>query len=508
MTEPMPHPATDILRTTYDLPTFFVFTTAMIGTTLRAAREARHLSVRDINVSTNMMIKQIEQIEANDFDGFSAPVYAKGFIKLYARAVGIDAKPLIEEYNRMLRDGDAKPRPPTDLPFIEPSIEGDVSARPTEESASGTGQAERESDRGAVAEGVKPETSREPDLFDRLTDPQPADVKQDKLESGKGEPVANPVALEAGGLPEVRKPVSQPVKRVAPVRPGFQPPVFEVPATRLAERPTFTPPPAARKEGPEPESPIFHAAPHSSRAVTPGELPKPIATKTAPLDLGTPASSFKPSSVSASTSEVRPDGSLFAPETGRETALGRRFGDPQQSGPAVPAESASSEKSEEHSLPVKRPAPDPAATVPVTDPNQPGLFRFLFGTMRDAVLHFCATCKKKLYACAERRVAAKAQAAHLRNHPDQLSDVSVQAPRLRLSKRGKIAIAVASGAVVLLVVLSPFCFLSGQRDPEAGEASTVEADAAFPSEDVEHVSEIQAPTTIAPILKAPYSFAN
>ena len=101
----MPHPATDILRTTYDLPTFFVFTTAMIGTTLRAAREARHLSVRDINVSTNMMIKQIEQIEANDFDGFSAPVYAKGFIKLYARAVGIDAKPLIEEYNRMLRDG-------------------------------------------------------------------------------------------------------------------------------------------------------------------------------------------------------------------------------------------------------------------------------------------------------------------------------------------------------------------------------------------------------------------
>ncbi|MGN0844643.1 MAG: helix-turn-helix domain-containing protein [Kiritimatiellia bacterium] len=503
----------------------------MIGTTLRAAREARHLSIRDINVSTNMMVKQIEQIEANDFDSFSAPVYAKGFIKLYARAVGIDAKPLIDEYNRMLRDGDAKPRPPVDLPFLKASDEGDVSAKPGEAVAQpvatdGDGQAVPEAERAAeTAEGVDPEKSREPDLFDQIATkpaasevesaaaaPVPAVEPKPMTIAEKGDSAANPVSLEAGVLPEVRKPVSQPVKRVAPVEPGYRPPEFEVPATRLTERPVFTPPPVAKKEGPEPESPIFHAAPHSSHAVTPGELPKPIATKTAPLDLGTPASCYKPASAPAAAESVangQPSGgSLFAMEGKRESVSGRESGSPQPSAQAVPAEEASSsKKSKEPHFPVKRPAPDPAATVPVTDPNAPGLFRFLFVTARDAFLHFCDTCKKKVFACAERRIAEKTKAAHLRNHPDFPVDTEVQAPRLRLSKRGKIVLGLAFGAVALLVFFSPLCFLSWEQTPEENE-EPAGAEAALSGEASGTVAEIPAPTTIAPIIKAPYSFAN
>lgn len=499
----------------------------MIGTTLRVAREARHLSIRDINVSTNMMVKQIEQIEANDFDSFSAPVYAKGFIKLYARAVGIDAKPLIEEYNRMLRDGDTKPRPPADLSFLKASIEDDVSAKPSEAASQPAQSAAPDGGQATPpAEVVEAEKTREPDLFDRIAaKPAASDVEirataaapvlgaeSKAMPAEKGEASANPVSAEAGGLPEVRKPVSQPVKRVAPVEPGYQPPEFEVPATRLTERPVFTPPPVAKKEGSEPESPIFHAAPHSSHAVTPGELPKPIATKTAPLDLGTPASCYKPAPAPAAAEEgvasgQSSGGSLFSMEEKRETVSGRESGSPQPTAQAIPAEMASAKESEGPHFPVKRPAPDPAATVPVTDPNAPGLFRFLFVTARDAVFHYCATFKKKVFACAERRIAAKTKAAHLRNHPDLPVDTEVQAPRLRLSKRGKIVLGVAVGAVVLLVFFSPLCFVSGKQAPD-GTEYPVGAEAALSAEVGGPVAEVSAPTTIAPIVKAPYSFAN
>ena len=69
-----------------------------LGEQLRKARMARNETPAQIAAATQVGIQIIEDIEREEFGRVSAPIYAKGFIKLYARHVGLDPQPLIEEY--------------------------------------------------------------------------------------------------------------------------------------------------------------------------------------------------------------------------------------------------------------------------------------------------------------------------------------------------------------------------------------------------------------------------
>lgn len=60
-----------------------------VGRTLRSAREQLGLSLADVAGQTRMAVRHLEAIEQARFDGFSAPVYAMGFARNYARAVGV-----------------------------------------------------------------------------------------------------------------------------------------------------------------------------------------------------------------------------------------------------------------------------------------------------------------------------------------------------------------------------------------------------------------------------------
>lgn len=68
------------------------------GKTLREAREAKGYSVSQIAEMTRLMHQTIEDLEAENFTKIPAPIYGRGFVKLYCEALGIDPKPLIEEY--------------------------------------------------------------------------------------------------------------------------------------------------------------------------------------------------------------------------------------------------------------------------------------------------------------------------------------------------------------------------------------------------------------------------
>jgi hypothetical protein len=48
--------------------------------------------------ATRIKVHIIDAIENNDFSGIAAPLYGKGFIKLYAECVGLDPAPLIRDY--------------------------------------------------------------------------------------------------------------------------------------------------------------------------------------------------------------------------------------------------------------------------------------------------------------------------------------------------------------------------------------------------------------------------
>lgn len=68
------------------------------GKTLKDAREAAGLSIQQIAERTHMMSAMIEDLENERFNRIVAPIYGRGFVKLYCEAVGLDPKPMVAEF--------------------------------------------------------------------------------------------------------------------------------------------------------------------------------------------------------------------------------------------------------------------------------------------------------------------------------------------------------------------------------------------------------------------------
>ena len=61
-----------------------------VGEQLRAAREAKGLTLEDIAAQTRIPRRHLESLENSDWDNLPAPTYTTGFAKSYASAVGLD----------------------------------------------------------------------------------------------------------------------------------------------------------------------------------------------------------------------------------------------------------------------------------------------------------------------------------------------------------------------------------------------------------------------------------
>jgi cytoskeleton protein RodZ len=71
---------------------------ALIGTTLRDAREAQKLSVVEVALRLRLSEKQINALESDDFNIFGSAIFVRGFIKSYARLLKIDPQPLLDAH--------------------------------------------------------------------------------------------------------------------------------------------------------------------------------------------------------------------------------------------------------------------------------------------------------------------------------------------------------------------------------------------------------------------------
>lgn len=69
-----------------------------IGEQLRKAREAKGLSISDIEKATKIQSRYLEAIENNDFDKLPGDFYVRAFIRQYAQIVGLDGKELLSQY--------------------------------------------------------------------------------------------------------------------------------------------------------------------------------------------------------------------------------------------------------------------------------------------------------------------------------------------------------------------------------------------------------------------------
>lgn len=68
------------------------------GEWLRRQREMREISLRDIADRTKISLRYLEAMEADRFDLLPAPIFAKGFLREYARYVGLSPDEVVNHY--------------------------------------------------------------------------------------------------------------------------------------------------------------------------------------------------------------------------------------------------------------------------------------------------------------------------------------------------------------------------------------------------------------------------
>src|SRR3954447_19383169 len=68
------------------------------GDWLRRQREMREISLRDIADRTKISLRYLEAMEADRFDLLPAPIFAKGFLREYARYVGLSPDEVVNHY--------------------------------------------------------------------------------------------------------------------------------------------------------------------------------------------------------------------------------------------------------------------------------------------------------------------------------------------------------------------------------------------------------------------------
>jgi len=69
-----------------------------LGDTLRRQREAKRMSVAEVSRVTRIPVASIEAIERDSFDDLPGEVFARGFLKSYAKSVGLSADDVLARY--------------------------------------------------------------------------------------------------------------------------------------------------------------------------------------------------------------------------------------------------------------------------------------------------------------------------------------------------------------------------------------------------------------------------
>jgi len=178
------------------------------GRTLRAAREAKGYSTAQIAETTHLAPSMVEELEREDFSHIAAPIYGRGFVKLYCEAVGIDPKPLVNEFMEIYngnREATIRERPLDAFTAAAPKPEAAIEEPPKQEEP----PFELESDPlpeppQAPEPMTEPEPEAEPELAPAPEpEPEPPAPEEDDLFSTAAQQPSS------AGLSRYAAPVSQ-----------------------------------------------------------------------------------------------------------------------------------------------------------------------------------------------------------------------------------------------------------------------------------------------------------
>ena len=72
---------------------------ASFGEELKREREIRGISLKEISDETKISKRFLEALERNDHKTLPAPVFTRGFVRQYARYLGLNAEDMVNRYN-------------------------------------------------------------------------------------------------------------------------------------------------------------------------------------------------------------------------------------------------------------------------------------------------------------------------------------------------------------------------------------------------------------------------
>lgn len=85
---------------------------ASFGEELRREREIRGISLKEIADATKISKRFLDALERNDHKTLPAPVFTRGFVREYARYVGLNSEEMVNRYNFASANDDRIEKPP------------------------------------------------------------------------------------------------------------------------------------------------------------------------------------------------------------------------------------------------------------------------------------------------------------------------------------------------------------------------------------------------------------
>ncbi len=92
------------------------------GASLRAAREARQLQIDKVAVELHLSRAMVEAIERDDYEVLPGSVFVRGYLKNYARLVGLSVSHILQGYESR------RPEETLNTPVVKKSIRSEVSS--------------------------------------------------------------------------------------------------------------------------------------------------------------------------------------------------------------------------------------------------------------------------------------------------------------------------------------------------------------------------------------------
>lgn len=92
-----------------------------LGEKLRQAREAKGMELRDVADNTRITLEYLRSIEDDNYKSLPGGIFNKGFVRSFAKAVGIDEKEALADYNNLMAQQGTVTTIADDEPISRPS---------------------------------------------------------------------------------------------------------------------------------------------------------------------------------------------------------------------------------------------------------------------------------------------------------------------------------------------------------------------------------------------------